>query len=489
MAGLLGNWRNALNMLFYALIALGIITMLNHADFSSIAREAKIILSKHIATELVAPEHQADFMKRIEAIPEIKHKIGTDAPLSHTKDLDTPYMEAAHQAMKEYEGEAEGNSKFQQYRTLYYQQMIASGMHKLLPPVIMGLFCLLMLLAMISTDDTRIFSASLTVTQDVILPFYKKPPSPQHHIMLLRLVSIGVGVFYAFGSLYMAQLDYINLFVTIMTMMWMGGCGPVMIFGLYSRFGNTAGAFASLVSGMVLALGGILVQRNWADVVYPFLAEHGWAEPVGRALEAISAPLNPYVVWKMDPVKFPINSYEIYLVTMIITITLYIGVSLLTQKEPFNLDRMLHRGIYSDDGVGIRPEKMTLRKLFNKFIGITEEYTRGDRIIAWGVFGYSFIYNFIICFVLVIIWNIVTPWPLQWWGYYFFITTLLVPGIVAFISTFWFGIGGVIDLIRLFRDLEHREADILDNGVVEGNVSLADKERFAKLEAERKNDQ
>ena len=37
MAGLLGNWRNALNMLFYALIALGIITMLNHADFSSIA--------------------------------------------------------------------------------------------------------------------------------------------------------------------------------------------------------------------------------------------------------------------------------------------------------------------------------------------------------------------------------------------------------------------------------------------------------------------
>ena len=90
MAGLLGNWRNALNMLFYALIALGIITMLNHADFSSIARDAKIILSKHIATELVAPEHQADFMKRIEAIPEIKHKIGTDAPLSHTKDLDTP---------------------------------------------------------------------------------------------------------------------------------------------------------------------------------------------------------------------------------------------------------------------------------------------------------------------------------------------------------------------------------------------------------------
>lgn len=486
MAGLLGNWRCTLNWLFYALIALGIITMLNHADFSGIARETKIVLSRHIATELVAPEHREDFMKRIEAIPEIRHQIGKDAPLSHKKDLDTPYMEVAHQAMKDYEGESEGNSKFQQYRTLYYQQMIASGMHKLLPSVITGLFCLLMVLAMISTDDTRIFSASLTVTQDVILPFYKKAPTPKHHIMLLRIVSIGVGIFYAFGSLYMAQLDYINLFVTIMTMMWMGGCGPVMVFGLYSRFGNTAGAFASLISGMVLALGGIAVQRNWADTVYPFLAARGWAEPLGRALETISAPLNPYVVWKMDPVKFPINSYEIYLVTMLITMTLYIGVSLITRKEPFNLDRMLHRGIYSDDGIGIQPEKMTLRKLFNKMIGITGEYTRGDRVIAWSVFCYSFLYNFVICFALVVIWNLISPWPLHWWGCYFFITTLLVPGIVAFISTFWFGIGGVIDLIRLFRDLEHREADILDNGVVEGNVSLADKERFARLEAERK---
>ena len=44
-------------------------------------------------------------------------------------------------------------------------------------------------------------------------------------------------------------------------------------------------------------------------------------------------------------------------------------------------------------------------------------------------------------------------------------------------------IGGTIDLFRLFRDLEHREADALDNGQVDGNVSLADRERFAKLEA------
>ena len=71
---------------------------------------------------------------------------------------------------------------------------------------------------------------------------------------------------------------------------------------------------------------------------------------------------------------------------------------------------------------------------------------------------------------------------------YFFIKTLLIPCIVAFVSTFWFGIGGAVDLVRLFRNLEHREADVLDNGQVDGNVSLADKERFARLEAEQKND-
>ena len=485
MAGVLGNWRGALNALFYLLIALGIITVLNHQNFSKVAREVKINLSEHIATELVDPVNRDDFMNRIKAIPEIKHQIGKDAPLSHKKDLDTPYMETAHQAFREYEGDAQGNSKFQQYRTLYYQLMIASGMHRILPPVIMGMFCLLMILAMISTDDTRIFSASLTVTQDVFLPFYKKPPSPRHHIWMLRIVSIGIGVFYCFGSLFMAQLDYINLFVTIMTMMWMGGCGPVMVFGLYSRFGNTCGAFASLISGMVLALGGVVVQRNWADIVYPFLQARGWDGPVGRFLETVSAPLNPYVVWKMDPVKFPINSYEIYLVTMFITLIIYCSVSLLTQKEPFNLDRMLHRGIYSDDGQVKVPEKMTFRKILGKMVGINSEYTLGDRVIAWSVFWYSFVYHFLICFVLVVIWNLISPWPVEWWGTYFFIKTLLIPSIVAFISTFWFGIGGAVDLVRLFRDLEHREADVLDNGQVDGNVSLADKARFAKLEKDR----
>ena len=482
MAGLLGTWRGALNALFYVLIAIGIIVMMNHKSFATDARTIKIALSEHISQELVAPENRSDFARRIAAVPAQIHNIGQDAPLSQKRNLDTPVLDAAHQAFKSYEGDSEGNARFQEYRTLYHQLMMASAMREMLPPVIMGLFCLLLVLAMISTDDTRIFSASLTFTQDVILPLMKKQPTPKQHMWLLRWASIGVGVFFLCGSFFMSQLDYINLFVTLMCMMWLGGCGPVMIFGLYSRFGNTAGAFASLISGMLLSFSSIFVQRNWADVVYPWLAKHGWVDSVGRFLEAVSSPLNPYVVWKMDPVKFPINSYELYLLTMIITLCIYVVVSAATQRKPFNLDRMLHRGIYNTDGEKKEKTAWSWRTIGAKLIGITPEYTRSDRVIAWSVFLYSFIYKFILAFVLVIIWNGITPWPIEWWGHYFFITTLLIPGIVAFISTFWFGIGGVIDMYRLFRDLEHREVDHLDNGAVEGNVSLADKAKFTEAE-------
>ena len=52
----------------------------------------------------------------------------------------------------------------------------------------------------------------------------------------------------------------------------------------------------------------------------------------------------------MDAVKCPINSYEWYFITMVTTLILYCVCSLLTCKEPYNLDRMLHRGKYAIDG-------------------------------------------------------------------------------------------------------------------------------------------
>ena len=483
MAGLLGTWRNSVTAVFFLLISISIITVINHANWAPQAKGIRDEISARISRELVPDDARREiFDARITAIPAQVQQIGVDTPLSQDANLDTPLLEAVHETFKEFEGEADGNALFQEFRTLYHQMMLSVTMRNILPVGLTGLFCLLMVLAMISTDNSRIYSAALTLTQDVILPLQKTPMSLAKHVRTLRLVSVGIGVFFLCASYFMAQLDYIQLFVTIMISIWLGGCGPVMIFGLYSRFGTTAGAFASLISGALISLTGIFLQRNWADMIYPWLIKINAVEPVGNFLSAVSKPLNPYIVWEMNPVKFPINSYEIYFATMIFSLLLYCAVSLLTKKEPFDLDRMLHRGIYNLDGDEKERLRWSPRTVFIKLLGITKEYTPGDKVIAWVLFLYSFVFQIMIGFVGILIWNVFSPWPVEWWGRYFLIFTLVVPGIMAVISTFWFGIGGVIDLRRLFRDLKERVENPLDNGQVDGHISLADKAQFEERE-------
>ncbi|MBP5532128.1 MAG: sodium:panthothenate symporter [Lentisphaeria bacterium] len=478
MANLLGQWRGALSNVFYILIAVTIIVVLNHKNYAVSAKLIRDDIAVSVANDVIKnPADRANVIAATTAIPEQRHQIGIDPPLSDAKNLDTPYMEAARKALPK---GAEGNAVYKQFRTLFKQMMMAMTMRRMLPPGMLGLFCLLLILAMISTDDTRIYSAALTISQDVILPFIKKDITPKQHLWLIRSVAIGVGVFFFFGSFFMAQLEYINLYISIMVSIWGGGAGAVMLFGLYSRFGTTAGAFTSLFSGMIISGGGMLIKRNWADHVYPWLVKMNWAEPLGNFLERVSRPFNPIIKWHMTPVDFPINSYEISFIAICISISLYVIVSKLTCKEPFNLERMLHRGKYAIDGEIKTQMKWTLRNVFSKLIGITPAYSKGDRIIAYTLFCYSIGYSFCLMFVVVLIWNAISPWQLNWWSNYFFISLLLIPCGIAAITAVWYGIGGFINLIQLFRDLKQRVINPLDNGRVEGNMSLADK---AQLEA------
>lgn len=481
MAGLLGTWRGALNTVFFLLLAVMLITVMNHKKYAPLAREIRNDLSTHIAREVVPlKEKQDKLIAQVSALPEQIHEIGVDEPLSEKNNLDSKYLEKVHENLladsNEETGEdAQGNARFQKFRTLYYQLLLPSTMRHLLPPGMIGLFCLLLVMAMISTDDTRIYSATLTITQDVILPFKKKGFTIKQHVLVIRLVAIAIGVFFFCGSSFMAQLDYINLFVAICCSIWCGGAGPVIVFGLYSRFGTTAGAWTSLLSGMIVTLVGMFTQRNWADVVYPFLDKHQLVESVAKILDTITRPFQPYIVWEMNPVKCPINSYEIYFFTMLITLVLYVVVSKLTLKKPFNLDRMLHRGIYDTENKHLVHEKLTIRNIVPKMIGITSEYTLGDKILAWVFFLYSFGYQFVLAFVVVLIWNMFSPWSVEWWSKYFFIVALFVPCILAIISAFWFGIGGYCGMVEMFKALKNRVVNPLDDGRVEGNVSLEDK--------------
>lgn len=479
MAGILGSWRTGFSGLMCLLIAIMIITLMTHDRFADTSHKVRQDLSAKVFEEIIAdPATRSSLTAQVATIPVQHHYVGTDAPLSQQHNLDTVYMKTVHDALS---SEKDGNLLFQRYRTLFNQMMLPVALHNLLPVGMMGLFCLLMIMLMLSTDDGRIFNSSSTIVQDIILPLLKKPLTPAQHLLMLRLGTVGVSIFFFIACLFFTHLDYLNMFITIMTSMWLGGAGPIMIFGLYSRFGTTTGAFCALIFGSGFSIGGLFVQRNWADGLYPWLDSHGWAAPFGRFLEIISGPFNPYIVWKMDAVKFPINSYELYFLSMVIGILAYVIGSLLTCRQPYNLDRLLHRGIYNLEGDKKLKSSWTLRNIINKIVGITPEYTRGDKIIAWSVVFYAIIYKLGFCFIVVFIWNMIHPWPIEWWSTYFYYTSLIVTAIIGIVSTFWFFIGGTIDTLRLMKDLKARVDNPLDNGVVEGNVSIADKAAFESL--------
>ena len=499
MASLLGGWRGSIIGIFNLLLAVSLITFLNHKNFAKEANEVRRTLASRVAENLITDEQTRTSM--LETVSNIKpqvHEIGVDAPMSHEQNLDNDFLEKIHESLvadaksrvpqeekQQIDAEGRANDLYQQCRTLYYQLTLSVTMRKLLPTGLFGAFCLLLFLAMLSTDDTRIYSATLTIAQDVILPFKKGGFKPEDHVKMIRIVAICIGVFFFFGSHYMKQLDYIQMYVTLACAMWLAGCGPVMVFGLYSRFGTTAGAWSCQLAGMGLSIIYIIIQRNWADMVYPAIAKAHMVDAFDKILRALSRPFNPYIVWKMDAVKCPVNSYEFNFFAMVFTLILYIVVSKLTCKEPFNLDRMLHRGKYSVDGERNIKLSWTPKNIFKNMIGITPEYTRGDRLIAYGIFMHSFVYGFIICFIGTIVWNTFSRWPIQYWSRYFAIVNFIVPGIIALISTFWFGIGGVVDLFRLFRDLEKRVANPLDDGRVEGQVSLMDKEKLEEVDEDK----
>ena len=510
MAGLLGNWRGAIIAVFYLLVAASLVTFLNHRNFAPEANRVRKDLATRVADDVFKGDgHSRDIVKAAVAgiAPQV-HVIGEDPPLSQTENLDTAFLDVIHATLKDdararktaeldaagISGEArdkalidaEGlaNDAFQQCRTLYNQLNLSATMRELLPHGLFGLFALLLFLAMLSTDDSRIYSATLTIAQDVVLPLRKKPFTPRQHIWMVRIVAMSIGVFFLAGSCYMKQLDYYQMFNTLACTMWIGASGSIMIFGLYSRFGTTWGAWAALSTSVGMSGLYIFTTRNWADVVYPAIAKMGWVGSFDRALRVLSSPFAPYIKWTMDPVRCPVNAIEFNFFLSLLCVVVYVTVSLATCRKPFNLERMLHRGRYS---LGERRDirlRWTPRTVLRNLVGITPEYTRGDRVVAWSVFLYSLGYGFGLCFLGTVAWNAVSPWPITWWSRYFVVRYFVVPCIVSFVTAVWFGIGGIVGLRQLFRDLKARtETNALDDGRVEGNVSLADKAALDKVDA------
>ena len=503
MGSLLGSWRGGFAGMMYTLLAIAALTCMKHADFKPIADKVNVELSSKTVEEFASDEKFNPIREDLKTLwadgtqtEQVQKKL-SDA----MKDEKSIFASAVKDAKYDYDPAKPLDKKLavpatrmlvstidpkvgQSMGAITNQMTVPVALREVLPIGITGALCALMLFLMLSTDTTYLHSWGSILAQDIILPFRKKPFTPKQQLLLLRLLIISVAVFSFFFSIYFTQVDYVVMFQQITGAIWMGGAGPVITFGLYWKRGTTAGAFTSLIVGSSLSVGGMLGQQYWTDGLYDFLVRNNLAEPIGKVLSAITRFFQfgniELLHWEMQPNAFPINSQELLFISLTSAIVLYVGVSLLTSRKPFNMDKLLHRGAYADADA---PKKLpwTWHTVYNKLIGIDGNYTKGDKILAWSVFIWSFGWSFCCVFLGIVTWNAISPWPVSWWGHKFLITTVIIPGIIAIISTFWFSIGGVRDLRRLFRDLAKKQDDFSDDGRVDHSDD--DQEEAAAAEA------
>ena len=319
----------------------------------------------------------------------------------------------------------------------------------LLPVGIKGAFCAIMLFMMIACDSSYLHSWGSILVQDVLLPLRKTPLTPKQHIRWLRWSITFVALFAFFFSLLFSQTTYIFMFFAVSGAIYLAGAGSVIIGALYWKKGTTAGAWASMIVGAIVGGGGLVVQTTWQYWLAPILLR--WF------------PNNSYLMQHGD--KFPINGQWMLLASVGISIAVYIVTSLLTCRQDYDLDRLLHRGRYAmDDAGNPLPPVERPPRTWKSFLGINAQFTRVDAWLAtmlfiWNMFWFS-------VFLVVTAWNLLSPWPNTLWANYWFVASVVVGFIVGLITTVWFMIGGITDLRRLFQALRSLQRNDHDDGTV-----------------------
>jgi solute:Na+ symporter, SSS family len=337
------------------------------------------------------------------------------------------------------------------------QMLVPVALGHMLPIGIRGAFACIMMFAMLACDGSYMHSWGSIFVQDVILPFRKKPFSPRQHIRILRWCIAGVGIYtFLFGLLF-HQTQYILMFFAITGAIFLGGSGCAVLGGLYWKKGTTAAAWSGMIVGSILATGGIALQQAWGGL-YP-----------GLVAVFHSGGIHDYIARYPD--KFPINGQVSAFIATCAACIVYVTVSLLTCREDFNMDRMLHRGQYAQQ-VGLAPSQPTEKRRFqwSSVIGFDAEFTLGDKIISGGLFAWSMFW--FVVFVVGCAWYLLRPWPLSAWGTYFWWSGILLPFAIGVVIMIWLTWGGIRDLRRLFATLRTLERNDLDDGMVVNHRNL-----------------
>lgn len=363
---------------------------------------------------------------------------------------------------------------------LQSQMRVPTTLGQLLPVGVMGLFASVIILAAISTDDTYLHSWGSIFIQDVVMPFRNKPLSPKTHMRLLRAAILGVAMFAFFFSCFFTLYDYIRMWFLITGAIFLGGAGVVILGGLYWKRGTVEGAWAAMIIGPILAITGIVLQNMvWPWVIMPLHATHPDA-----------------AIFDWLPHRFPLNGVKMTFVVMIVCVTVYVTRSLRSGRPPVDMDKLLNRGRYAIEHRGHHPavpadalraapsadSQPVARSSFwsrlLKRLGMTEEFTRGDKMIF--ALKFTLFLIFFSVFVVVTPLHFLlsalgydTPFDDEFFkGWWFFRITFII--VLGLITTVWFLIGGFRDLFDLIHTLRTAARDETDDGSVTGPEHLQD---------------
>ncbi len=330
------------------------------------------------------------------------------------------------------------------------QMLVPVTLSHVLPSGIKGCFAAVMLFAMLACDGSYLHSWGSIFVQDVVMPFRRTPFTPAQHIRLLRWAISGVALFAYLFSLLFRQTDAIVLFFSITGAIFGGGAGAVIIGGLYWKRGTTAGAWGAMLSGAITPLLGIGVQQ-----MASLCAQRG--DLAGRAfwLKFITLPWGHVM-----------NGLEIAFVSVLVAIACYVGLSLLTCREPFNMEQLLRRGPYA-----VREDQTATvsaagpRHWAARLIGWDRHFTRGDKWISGSLFAW-FVASCVV-FLSVTTWNMVVQrWTLAAWSNLWWFYLILLPLVIGVLTTVWLSWGVVRDLRRLFAALRSVRTEATDDGMV-----------------------
>jgi SSS family solute:Na+ symporter len=251
---------------------------------------------------------------------------------------------------------------------------------------------------------------------------------------------------FLFGALF-HPTEYMAMWWLITESIFVGGAGACIIGGLYWKRGTTAGAWTGMLVGSTLSFGGLLVHQCYGRLmtsVLPHLGLGSWAADV----------------LQKHP-EFPLNPREISFFAALLAAGSYALVSWLTCRRPHDMDKLLHRGQYAVEGNVAPPKKRF--SLYN-IVGITDQFTRGDRWTALGIFAWHSLWVLVLIVGSVL--YLLHPWSDTAWADYWIFTSIHLPLVLGVVTTIWFTFGVTRDLRRFFRRLKEERVDAHDDGTV-----------------------